>query len=143
MKAKKVKGLDPEKSFRKNACKMVRVRLDELHGFSPAVLDPAEVGALHDMRIAAKRLRYLCELTSPVLGEGAALAAKKAKDLQGVLGDVHDCDEQIPRVRARVGAGSELLAHLEARRKSRYADFLEEWQRLEDEGFRKNVLERL
>ena len=142
MKARRVKGLDPDKPFKKNARKMVRVRLDELHGFSPAVLDPTEVEALHDMRIAAKRLRYLCELTGPVLGPGAELAASEAKELQGVLGDVHDCDEQIPRVRAKLGE-SALLEALKARRERRYRDFVGRWQQLERDGFREQVLERL
>ena len=34
----------------------------------PRALDPAEVAALHDMRIAAKRLRYILELTAPCFG---------------------------------------------------------------------------
>ncbi len=143
MKARKVKGLDPDKSFRKNARKMVRVRLEELHSFSPAVLDPQEIDALHDMRIAAKRLRYLCELTEPVLGEGATLAASRAKDLQGVLGDVHDCDEQIPKARARLGADSELHAHLVAQREQCYAEFLEQWRALGENDFRTIVLKTL
>jgi CHAD domain-containing protein len=33
--------------------------------------DPREVEALHDMRIAAKRLRYILEITEPCFGEYA------------------------------------------------------------------------
>ena len=42
-------------------------RLDELCSFTPRALDPEQVKALHDMRIAAKRLRYVLEVTRALL----------------------------------------------------------------------------
>ena len=57
MKARKVKGLEPDGSLSENARRIIDVRAKEVHSFSPAVLDPRNVEALHDMRIAAKRLR--------------------------------------------------------------------------------------
>ena len=63
MKARKVKGLEPDGALADNAERIVLVRLDELCGFMPRAADPAEVVALHDMRIAAKRLRYILEVT--------------------------------------------------------------------------------
>ena len=57
--------------------------------------------ALHDMRIAAKRLRYILEVgAEPCFGPYAATAIKRTKDLQDLLGELHDCDVQLPRVRA-------------------------------------------
>jgi CHAD domain-containing protein len=50
------------------------------------------------MRIAAKRLRYVLEMTAPAFGPPAERAAVAAKKLQDALGEVHDCDEFIPRV---------------------------------------------
>ena len=63
MKARRVKGLDPEGPLADNAGRIVLVRLDELCSFMPRASDPEEVVALHDMRIAAKRLRYVLEVT--------------------------------------------------------------------------------
>ena len=101
MKARKVKGLDPDAPLADNAEEIIRVRLDELCGFMPAAADPAEVVALHDMRIAAKRLRYILEVgAEPCFGAYAQTAIKRAKDLQDLLGELHDCDVQLPRVRA-------------------------------------------
>jgi CHAD domain-containing protein len=37
-----------------------------------------------------------------VFGEGAALAAKRAKRLQDLLGEIHDCDVTIPRVERHI-----------------------------------------
>ncbi|HEX2086527.1 MAG TPA: CHAD domain-containing protein [Solirubrobacteraceae bacterium] len=98
MKARKVRGLDPAGALGDNAQRIVAVRLDELTSFVPRALDPAEVEALHDMRIAAKRLRYVLEVTGPCFGAYAREAVKRAKELQDLLGEIHDCDVLVPRL---------------------------------------------
>ena len=100
MKARRVKGLDPAAPLADNAARIVRVRLDELCSFMPRAADPEEVVALHDMRIAAKRLRYVLEVDRAVFGDYAERATRMTKDLQDLLGEIHDCDVQIPEVRA-------------------------------------------
>lgn len=45
---------------------------------------------LHEVRRAAKRLRYACEALSPVFGDGAARLGDAAKELQEVLGEHQD-----------------------------------------------------
>jgi len=100
VKARRVKGLDPEGPLADQAERIVRARLDELYGFMPAAADPAKVEALHDMRIAAKRLRYVLEVTAPCFGPYAATAARRARELQDLLGEIHDCDVMLPRVHA-------------------------------------------
>ncbi len=98
MKARRVKGLEPEGTLADNVALIVAVRTDELHAFMPKALDPAEVETLHDMRIAAKRLRYILELSAHVFGPYAGTAAKRTKELQDLLGEIHDCDVTLPRV---------------------------------------------
>jgi hypothetical protein len=100
MKARRVKGLDPDGTLADNAERIVLVRLDELCSFMPAAADPDEVVALHDMRIAAKRLRYVLEVTAPCFGPYAKTATKHVKELQDLLGEIHDCDVQIPETSA-------------------------------------------
>ena len=99
MKARRVKGIDPAGALVDNAQRIVAVRLDELVSFAPKVFDPAEVEALHDLRIAAKRLRYVLEVTGDLFGPYASKALDRTKDLQDLVGEIHDCDELIPRVR--------------------------------------------
>jgi hypothetical protein len=98
MKARKVRGLDPEGTLADNVERIIEVRLDELGSFMPKAADPGEVKALHDLRIAAKRLRYLLEMFSPCFGPYAATAAKRVKRLQDLVGEIHDCDVMLPRV---------------------------------------------
>jgi hypothetical protein len=102
MKARRVKDLDPRGTLADNLERIVLVRADELCSFIPKALDPAEVRALHDMRIAAKRLRYILELGSPFFGPYAATAAKQARGLQDVIGEIHDCDVLLPWLRKRL-----------------------------------------
>jgi hypothetical protein len=100
VKARRVKRLDPSEPLGDNAERIVLVRLDELCSFMPRAADSEEVVALHDMRIAAKRLRYVLEVTGPAFGSFAERATRMTKDLQDLLGEIHDCDVQIPEVLA-------------------------------------------
>ena len=157
MKARRVKGLDPEAPLGDNAERIVAVRLDELTSFMPKAADPQEVVALHDMRIAAKRLRYILEVTGSSFGPYAENAVKLVKDLQDLLGDIHDCDVQLPEVAAflaelmdeDVAAGDlakapnrrayaglvALQVHLRTRRNALFEQFLELWRDYERKGF--------
>ena len=146
MKARKVKALDCEAPLGDNAQRIVAVRLDELCAFVPRALDPGEVEALHDMRIAAKRLRYVLEVTEPCFGPYAAEARKRTKELQDLLGEIHDCDVLVPKILAIRGElpvehadrpGLKALVEERAgRRAGLFAEFLDFWTRLEREGFR-------
>jgi hypothetical protein len=102
LKARRVKKLDPSQSLADNAARIVRVRLDELRSFTPRALEADGARAQHDMRIAAKRLRYVLETTEFCFGRPAEVARKRARDLQDVLGELHDCDVMLPRVQRHV-----------------------------------------
>ena len=117
MKARKVKHLDPDGTLADNAQRVVSVRLDELFDFVPAVLDPKSVKKLHAMRIAAKRLRYVLEVAAAnCFGPDALTATKRVRELQDLLGEIHDCDIQLPRVqRSRVELSDEAVAELRTR----------------------------
>lgn len=100
MKPRKVKHLDPQGELADQLERIVLVRLDELCAFMPGAEDPREVEALHDMRIAAKRLRYVLEVAQEVVGPYAPKAIKRVKELQDVLGEIHDADVHLPGVLA-------------------------------------------
>jgi CHAD domain len=98
LKARKVKKLDPAASLAENSARTVLVRLDELRSFATKAVRPSKTPAQHDMRIAAKRLRYVLELTEFCFGASAATARRSARDLQDVLGALHDCEVMLPRL---------------------------------------------
>jgi CHAD domain len=102
VKAGKVKGLDPASPLRSNAQLIISTRLGELLSFGDAAVEPRASKVQHDMRIAAKRLRYVLEITEGCFGREAKAARAAAKELQSVLGDIHDCDVMSPRVQAQV-----------------------------------------
>jgi len=79
-------------SFRKMSRAIILDRLKELEKLSNGLFRPFEVENLHEMRIAAKRLRYAIELFQQCWGRPVATYAKRAAQLQTALGDVHDCD---------------------------------------------------
>jgi CHAD domain-containing protein len=137
VKARKVQGLDPARPLRPNAALIVRTRLDELRSFVPAALEPPASVAQHDMRIAAKRLRYVLEIVAPCYGPEATAARDAAKRLQGVLGEIHDCDEMLPQV---WGIES-LRTLLRTRRELLFRQFTELWQD-EEQGETWTALER-
>lgn len=124
MKARAVKGLDPDGQLRPDVVRILLTRLDELRGFAGDALAPEASEAQHDMRIAAKRLRYLLETFQSCLGEEAAEARRAAKQLQSVLGDLHDCD----LMRVRVEGIDSIAAVLGERRERLFHEFVALWQ---------------
>jgi CHAD domain-containing protein len=130
VKARRVYGLDPAAPLRPNAARIVRTRLDELLSLAPPALDPAASTAQHDLRIAAKRLRYVLEIVEPCFGPEAKAARRAAKRLQGLLGEIHDCDVMLPRA-----AGIESLCDLlRTRRELLFRQFTELWKAERDKG---------
>jgi CHAD domain-containing protein len=55
-----------------------------------AAQDDAASGSLHEVRKAAKRVRYTAEVAAPVLGDPAADLVERMKDVQDVLGERQD-----------------------------------------------------
>jgi CHAD domain-containing protein len=53
---------------------------------------------LHDMRIAAKRLRYTMEMFAPLYGESFGEFIKAVRKAQTLLGDLHDCNVWLERL---------------------------------------------
>jgi len=110
-------------------------RLDEFLALSRFVHDESAIAKHHELRIAAKRLRYTMEIFSPLYRDGLKDQIALMKQFQDVLGEMHDYyvwskelraqKREIP-AEARYGM-NRLLVHLGKERASRYRDFVSLW----------------
>jgi hypothetical protein len=90
-----VAEIDPDAPVLENARKVIAVRIAEFYSYEPFVTRPEHSIELHDLRIAAKRLRYTLELFEPQLGAEGKRLISRVKDLQEELGNLHDHDVRI------------------------------------------------
>jgi CHAD domain-containing protein len=72
--------------------------IDKLLMYDEWVKYPDAVAEHHAMRIAAKQLRYMMELYSPLYRRGLKKPISQVTRLQEILGELHDCDVWIDRV---------------------------------------------
>jgi len=128
----------------------VAEHLEQLLMHEPFVEQPERVEELHQMRIAAKHLRYALEALSSLHEGRLAPPIAVARALQKRLGEIHDCDVWIAflpefirserkRTRRffghlrgfkRISAGLEaLLAERIDARQAMHAGFVEFWHR--------------
>jgi CHAD domain-containing protein len=86
----------PSHTYRDVARSAILRRLEEFEELSKSFYRPLRVKPLHDLRIAAKHLRYALELFEQVWQQESASAlrfvARKVAALQSSLGGLHDCD---------------------------------------------------
>jgi CHAD domain-containing protein len=116
----------------------ITVRVEKMLRWEPYVKKSRREKELHQMRIAAKNLRYCLENLEPLYGKQLLSYAKAAMDVQAALGNVHNYDVWLGLLgilRASAGRSnrfSEALRFLrrecETSRAQAYADFLELWQ---------------
>ncbi len=111
-KARPVAGLHPHASLARNAGAIVAVRVAEMFDFAHAIGDPAQDRDLHNMRIAAKRLRYTLEMFRPALTDDGPPLIDVVKELQERIGAIHDADvlDGIARRRLAVTAQRHVTA---------------------------------
>lgn len=127
----------------------IQKRLDEFLFFEVFIFDPNRVDELHQMRIAAKRLRYSLEVFSALFEGKTDFALEKARQSQQMLGEIHDADvwliylpvfmeRERKRIQdfygykspyLRIKPGIEfLMANRNQEREGLYQKFLQEWK---------------
>ncbi len=76
----------------------VRRRRQNLWTHERALADPQDVGGHHQLRIATKKLRYAMEICDRAYDGRLRPAIKAVRDLQSLLGDIHDCDVWVENI---------------------------------------------
>ena len=102
-KARRVRGIKPRKGLRENAQRVISVRLEEVLSWQEALADPAQVVELHNMRIAAKRLRYALEIFDVCFPDSKDVL-REVTGIQEDLGEIHDLDVLIDILKSRLHA---------------------------------------
>ncbi len=91
------------------AARLIGLRLDEFLAYEPFLASPDRVYELHEMRIAAKRLRYTMEIFQDAytlhtrVGAEFAQSLEAVKAIQEYLGALHDADVLVPRLLEHLG----------------------------------------
>ena len=98
-KARPITGLNPQDPTGKNARIIAEVRLEDLYSWEEYVDNPYNIAELHNMRIAAKRLRYTFEVFEDALPVASKTVLKELVQLQEELGNFHDTDVMIALLR--------------------------------------------
>jgi hypothetical protein len=108
-----VAGIAPEGTLAENARRILAVRIAEFFSYAPIVTDETAIEELHDLRIAAKRLRYTLELFRVVFGEVGERQIERVKAIQEELGNFHDADVRVALIQDELTAlGAEQTAAL-------------------------------
>ena len=105
-KARPVPGLRPRATLLENARAIIAVRVAEMFSFADAIGDPARDEDLHNMRIAAKRLRYTLEMFRVCLGPDGPALIDSVKEIQDRIGVIHDADVLVEVVRLRLAVAA-------------------------------------
>jgi CHAD domain-containing protein len=150
-----------EVSFRQAGREVIESRVEELREFSNSLHHPLDIGPLHRMRIAAKRLRYALEMFAPCWGGRLSSCAREVAELQTSLGELRDCDLWIDDLGARLDRRREesegdggpdarvrlaaiwLLHHFTKERGRHFRRALARWHKWETDGFFERMSETL
>ncbi len=71
---------------------IINEKLNDFLSYEVYLRQPDNTTMLHEMRIAAKRLRYSMEIFAPIYPDELSQPLQAARKSQQILGDIHDCD---------------------------------------------------
>ena len=98
-KARTITDIDAQATTETNAKRIARTRLEEFQEWGRYADEPQDVSELHNLRIAAKRLRYTLEIFADVLPNASSILLEEITKVQEELGVLHDTDVMIALVR--------------------------------------------
>jgi len=143
-------GIQRTKMLYELGYKHIQECLDDVLFYEVFIFDPVRVEELHQMRIAAKHLRYSLEIFSDLYDGKTDFALSIAREIQQYLGEIHDADvwiEYLPRFMdmeyerimnfygytspfSRIRPGIEyLLENRKTEREKLYRDYIDSWRK--------------
>ena len=88
----KESAVEPSEFILRQTARHIKSKLEEVLDYESCLADPEDQERHHAMRIAAKAMRYTLEICKPVYGNQLDDFISTAKEVQRLLGDIHDCD---------------------------------------------------
>ncbi|MEW6731483.1 MAG: CHAD domain-containing protein [Acidobacteriota bacterium] len=153
-----LKNSQTELSFRDNAYALLPTVVEALYSHPVPTKSNSDIDAqlLHELRIEAKRLRYLLEFFESCYGKRLERYLEAIRLLQEILGNIHDCDVMVEFLTAQYSkldkrGGSDivkqglnqLIADFQRQRTQLACEFLIFWQRRFRRGFKTQLLKLL
>lgn len=147
--AREIPGLDCDEPLRAAAGKILWTRFDEMVSFTDTALAGQDIEAIHDMRVASRRLRATLELFRDVFPVRRYRQLRNdVKVLARALGEVRDLDVMLERLerdrRSRPASQQlvlrEMIAELGQQRLTAREALAKTIERLEREDFRRQFL---
>lgn len=89
----------PKNFMASQATRLITPRLNDLINLSHSIYNPELIAEIHQMRIAAKKLRYTIEAFIPCFGQPLVEMISEVKLLQEQLGMIHDCDVWVDKLK--------------------------------------------
>lgn len=102
--AKVITNIDAHAPTGVNARIIAKTRLEEMYVWDVYVNDPYNVHELHNMRIAAKRLRYTLEIFEETYPQERVPIIQEITQIQEELGSIHDSDVMVALLRLCLGS---------------------------------------
>jgi len=139
-------------------------QLEELCAYEDGLQHSEDQERHHAMRIAAKSLRYTLEIAAPIYAGGLDEPIRAVKNLQTLLGQIHDCDVWLDELDefaaaerrkivaryasdapfARLEPGIEFVRQERQQcRQSSFTQLVACWQRLDQQGLWKQLMQTL
>lgn len=103
-----ITGLDSQAPTARNARIILQQRLDDIYTYTPYIENSSNMQELHDLRIAAKRMRYTLELFEEFLPPTSKGFVEELARLQEELGALHDSEVMLTLLRQLLQPESEL-----------------------------------
>lgn len=113
-KAKPIIGLVAQAPTSVNARVIVKERLEEMYAWDKYVDQSYSVRELHNLRIAAKRLRYTFEVFEDFLPEKCKAIVEEIAQVQDEIGALHDSDVMIALLHLCLGSQDSGIAYEQA-----------------------------
>lgn len=149
-KARRIKGIAPEKNLDECARRIITTQFNEMMAFKAEVIDSKDIKYLHQMRVTSRRLRAAMLNFADCFPRKKKFRRhlKQVRRITDTLGDARDLDVLIDRFEKTAKTVPEdaqvdvknLIKHLQQERKKKRVPILRMFEGFDSNNFEKKFL---